>query len=877
MIATQTIASSASITISHEITTLSQDSTTNTHESITTSRDISPKNKNALFQPITPSRDFSLENENALFQPITTFGDFSLKNKSAFFQPITEQAIYFPLERIDVSYNKDTETLTKRPIFPKKWEQIETSDPHHPLVAIQTGWRSNLTVIDFDRISSYEQAVKAVPELASVRHVKTRKGFHLYFTHEPQLKNGVDCFTFRHVDIRSDGGCVIAPPTVYSYQDQVFTYEDRGGTIGPIPDALFAFMKPNAFKVRVDAMDTSDTASVASTTDSHDTVPAEQVHHLVSLLQPERAIPYSTWSEVGFTLHNLLNQDGLELFLDFSKKGGRAYDQVACINFYRRLRHRLGSSFKMGSLCYWAKQDDPAGYAAYKVMYPVVHVETVGVEHSLTTSARAASAISLGEGCGDRMSPPRTVANDWGAGLLIYSELAQTLVYSCGSFYFKKGHLWIQNEEEIRSAIRVHVMKAALYKTNAKKELLEYSQTYKNACNITQCVLDQVMIRRDDDWVRTLFSSSLGFVLFTNGYMDCKGCRFVPIDSPEFDENIRFTEIIPFDYDTSDCPEAVARVRQVLFTDPFGDRVGSYYALMLARGLAGDCMKKFLLGVGPADTGKSMLTSVLRECCGGYVDGWNAGNLTERQSSQDEAQQLRWLLLLRTKRIIVSNELKTRHTLDGNMIKKMSNGGLDTLSGREHRGNETPFQIGCLPILYSQDVPRITPMDDAIMTRVRAIPYEKVYVDCVTNSLELKKDPGLSEEIKTHAFRQGFLHLLFDAYTRFHQGGRVEVDLEEIKEAVLAVVGTETTILEAFKSRFEITNDPAHYVLSSEMKTWLTDGKYGVSDTKLGMELKRYAQIQGLENVASKYKKINRKTVTVWFGIQSYLEIDADQ
>ena len=103
------------------------------------------------------------------------------------------------------------------------------------------------------------------------------------------------------------------------------------------------------------------------------------------------------------------------------------------------------------------------------------------------------------------------------------------------------------------------------------------------------------------------------------------------------------------------------------------------------------------------------------------------------------------------------------------------------------------------------------------------------------------------------------------------------MDLEEIKEAVLAVVGTETTILEAFKNRFEITNDPAHYVLSSEMKTWLTDGKYGVSDTKLGMELKRYAQIQGLENVASKYKKINRKTVTVWFGIQSYLEIDADQ
>ena len=102
------------------------------------------------------------------------------------------------------------------------------------------------------------------------------------------------------------------------------------------------------------------------------------------------------------------------------------------------------------------------------------------------------------------------------------------------------------------------------------------------------------------------------------------------------------------------------------------------------------------------------------------------------------------------------------------------------------------------------------------------------------------------------------------------------MDLEEIKEAVLAVVGTETTILEAFKGRFEITNDPAHYVLSSEMKTWLTDGKYGVSDTKLGMELKRYAQIQGLEHVLNKNKKINRKIVVVWQGVRVYSEIDQD-
>lgn len=167
-------------------------------------------------------------------------------------------------------------------------------------------------------------------------------------------------------------------------------------------------------------------------------------------------------------------------------------------------------------------------------------------------------------------------------------------------------------------------------------------------------------------------------------------------------------------------------------------------------------------------------------------------------------------------------------------------------------------------------------MDDAIMTRVRAIPYEKVYVDCVTNSLELKKDLGLSEEIKTEAFRMGFLQVLYDTYTRFHRGGRIDEDIDEIKEAVTDVIGKELNIIESFKMHFEITNRPEDYVLSSDMKAWLTEGKYGVSDTKLGMELKRYAQVNGLGHVLNKNKKINRKIVVIWQGVRSYSEIDQD-
>ena len=466
------------------------------------------------------------------------------------------------------------------------------------------------------------------------------------------------------------------------------------------------------------------------------------------------------------------------------------------------------------------------------------------------------------------LTQDKIAQNDLQAGEMIYAELKEILVYSKGSFYFKKNNLWIQDVEEIRSAVRHHVMKANIYKMN-RNELCDYSQNVKNANSITTCVLDLAQSNKNDNWIHGLFSSSLGYVLFNNGYWDCKRGFFHETGSPMFDSSILFTEKIPFDYDiTYNDPEYINRLRQLFFIAPFGESVGHYYLLQLSRALAGDCMKRFLVGVGPSNTGKSMITSALLHACGGYFDGWTAGNLVYKQSSQDEAQQRRWLYLLRTKRIIISNELKSTLPIDGNMMKTMSNGGLDLITGRFHGGNETSFKVGFLPILFAQDLPPIKPMDDAIMTRVRAIPYSKVYVDEPSHDLELKKELGLEEEIQTYAFQMGFLRLMFQTYLEFHQSGRVEIELDEIKQAVLDVVGHETTIMDAFLNQYEITNNPDDYVTSSILQTWLTDSKKGITITKLGLELNRYSKIHKMDNILSKDKKINKKTVKCWFGIK---------
>jgi hypothetical protein len=67
------------------------------------------------------------------------------------------------------------------------------------------------------------------------------------------------------------------------------------------------------------------------------------------------------------------------------------------------------------------------------------------------------------------------------------------------------------------------------------------------------------------------------------------------------------------------------------------------------------------------NTGKDVLSNALQLACDGYVDSFNAEYVAYRNTSNDEAQMLRWTILLQYKRIIISNELKSTTELNGNI------------------------------------------------------------------------------------------------------------------------------------------------------------------------------------------------------------------
>ena len=79
---------------------------------------------------------------------------------------------------------------------------------------------------------------------------------------------------------------------------------------------------------------------------------------------------------------------------------------------------------------------------------------------------------------------------------------------------------------------------------------------------------------------------------------------------------------------------------------------------------------------------------------------------------------------------------------------------------------------------------------------------------------------------------------------------------------------TEKNPLNILLRDYEITDNVTDYVKSSELKDWLDTKKLGISITRLGRELNKYAIINKLENLQAKVKKVAGKACNCWFGIK---------
>jgi phage/plasmid-associated DNA primase len=404
--------------------------------------------------------------------------------------------------------------------------------------------------------------------------------------------------------------------------------------------------------------------------------------------------------------------------------------------------------------------------------------------------------------------------------------------------------------------------------------IISKTKSYGNTENLRNKIYSSLKtLCHDDNWLKEKQYSSLGKLLFKNGYFDAKEGRFY---TDRFNPDIVFFAGIPheFEHFSDEDMEYMNDIKTRLFHNPLGEKQGDFLILNLARGLMGDMMKRFLMGLGGTNCGKSILTTAVSLACGQYVGSFNAENLAYRNSNEDEAKAMRWALLLRYKRLIFSNEMKTKTILNGNMIKKLSSGG-DTLTGRTHCKEEEEFIPHFLPVCFANDLPKIAPYDDAVDTRLRFVSFKKEFVDEPTNEFQLQKDENIENEIKTLRFQRVLVGLFIQTYLDFKENGTPDEPVEVIM-AKEEWAGDEKDPLNKVLSEFEVTNNTEDYVESADIQEYLEVNKIDMSMKKFGTLLMKYCAINKCDKVKSDNKKVKGKVKKVWFGIKRIFETDEE-
>jgi hypothetical protein len=467
------------------------------------------------------------------------------------------------------------------------------------------------------------------------------------------------------------------------------------------------------------------------------------------------------------------------------------------------------------------------------------------------------------------------VSNELEACEIIVERLKNKVV-NCQSVLWYRGDdcVWRSDIKYVDACISTFVLDSGILRLDKDDEPCDFVQNYKTSNNVKTLVVKSFLkLTSNEDWLKTKKGTSANKILFNNGFYCFNTRQFLPLD--KLSDDVYFFEKCPYDFSFVDEAE-IADVRKRFFTDPLGYECGKYFSTMIARAIAGDVMKRFVFCIGAGNTGKSTITQAVEMSCGGFFGTFNAGCLAYKETNNDEAQQLRWLMLLQTKRIIISNEIKVNHKLDANAIKKMSSGGKDKIVARGHGGNESEYPFTSLAIANMNDACEVAPKDDALNNRVKSFTYNKVYVSEVNDeTCELLADPNVDAEVFTLEFRVKFMNMLIADYLEYMESGEIDEPDEVVESKEMWFGISKDATMNSVLEDFEFTGLETDFVKSKDLKDWIKDKNLKITDTKLGLEMKKYISKNNLtDKVYNKQKRIGGKVCICWFGMKMVNEID---
>ena len=450
------------------------------------------------------------------------------------------------------------------------------------------------------------------------------------------------------------------------------------------------------------------------------------------------------------------------------------------------------------------------------------------------------------------------IVNDMYAAKKFAELMGDDLVNDNGIIYVYYDNLWSDNVDYLNRHICEMGDKLVFKKIGgvAGTIIYDYSGSVKNRENLKKMLPDILELKHD--FLEQGRKLALNKLLFKNGIYDFMTNKLLP-----FDRNVVFSFKIHFDFEFKENQEDIDFIHKVFFEDPFDNtEVPKIFKHFLMRGLIGDYKcKKFMVCVGPTNSSKGMLQEFLHYIFSGYVGHFNGNSLVSRFNTEG-TRDIGWFLPLADTRLCFGSEIKADKSslINSEIVKQIVSGG-ETIVLRQLYKEEKPVVPRTMPILFCNEIPAFTSMNDAILNRIISIVYDHSFVEFPTKEYQRLAKPNLKSTLKSQNYADAFIHLIIREFQKWQEGEFAELPLpESIKSFREEIVNIED-IEEILEDQFEITKNKDDFITNKELEEYFKDKGIEMSMVKATLMLKQV-------RVETIVKKIGKKTIKVKVGIK---------
>lgn len=474
----------------------------------------------------------------------------------------------------------------------------------------------------------------------------------------------------------------------------------------------------------------------------------ERAYKYLQQLDAARANHYWSWIDVGYALHSVDAEHGLDAWKDFTARGG-TYTADDCDTHWSTIDPQLCVTVE--TLEYFASQDSPGEYKAGKKRE---------IQDAINHAIDIQEDIPIAE-----------------AFKVCFPFQFLCANYQYGVWYQYAKNRWIPTDGRVtikKAIIRdfqheLNKMQSDLSsKKAANRDRESNAQCQARIDNLTKLIRhlnkEPVLNRLCDTLKLFYYNGDFAtiqdmhphFMSMPNGVIDTRN-NTITIRPGKPQDYVTMTTAISYPFHLHWESGAVREVLDYLHQVFRDQELFAYMMRFFASGLIGENVhKKFPLFLGDGNNSKSMLIRLMEAAYGNYMCKLPGSIYTDKQTAADSATPS--IVSARGTRWAVSDEVDETTPFLSAQIKRLTGGDKQFSRDLFQKGTSIKaMRITWTPIVHLNIIPRIADMQGAVWERNQLVPFESTWTHDAPDDEDERRRTGVYKIDDTFSKRIPYL------------------------------------------------------------------------------------------------------------------------